>query len=169
MSETWKPVVGYEGLYSVSNQGRVRRDAGGSGARIGRILRPSNVGSDGHLGVNLHRNRKATGFKVHRLVLVAFVGPCPEGMECCHGDDGNPRNNALANLRWDTHAANLMDRVRHGTSNRGERHWMKKLTAQDIQDIRRSVAAGKTRAARPRSPAGCLRRTWSLSACGREV
>lgn len=48
-----------------------------------------------------------------RLVLETFVGPCPEGMECCHNDD-NSYNNVLSNLRWDTRRANLLDRFRNG-------------------------------------------------------
>ena len=51
--------------------------------------------------------------RVNRLVLEAWVGPCPEGMEACH-NDGNRRNNALSNLRWDTHAANMRDARAHG-------------------------------------------------------
>jgi hypothetical protein len=49
---------------------------------------------------------------VHRLVLEAFVGFCPGGMQCCHGD-GNTANNHLSNLRWDTAKANAADKVRH--------------------------------------------------------
>lgn len=48
-------------------------------------------------------------------VLTAFVGPCPEGMECCHWD-GNPLNNHILNLRWDTHQGNMKDMVRHWTN-----------------------------------------------------
>lgn len=51
---------------------------------------------------------------VHRLVLEAFVGPCPEGMEGCH-IDGDGTNNRLDNLRWDTHVGNVKDSIRHGT------------------------------------------------------
>jgi DNA-binding CsgD family transcriptional regulator len=51
---------------------------------------------------------------IHRLVLEAFVGPRPEGTECCH-NDGNPANNRLENLRWDTHRANMQDTIKHGT------------------------------------------------------
>jgi hypothetical protein len=51
---------------------------------------------------------------VHRLVLKAFVGPCPEGMEGCHWD-GDACNNKLDNLRWATHAENVEDSIRHGT------------------------------------------------------
>ncbi len=74
---------------------------------------------------------------VHRLVLEAFVGPCPKGRECCH-NDGNPGNNNLSNLRWDTHRANMGDRSRHGTQpcRKGERNGAAKLTRRDVESIR---------------------------------
>lgn len=68
------------------------------------------------------------------LVLTAFVGPCPDGMECCH-NDGNPDNNRLENLRWDTHLGNMADRERHGTNYHGERKHGSKLTDDDIRRI----------------------------------
>lgn len=78
---------------------------------------------------------------VHRLVLEAFVGPCPDEMECCH-NDGNPLNNALDNLRWDTKRANQADRVKHGTHSRGERNANAKLTEADVRAIRAEHASG---------------------------
>lgn len=53
-------------------------------------------------------------------MLTAFVGPCPDGMEGCH-NDGDPHNNRLDNLRWDTRANNARDAIRHGTH-----PWLKK-------------------------------------------
>lgn len=50
---------------------------------------------------------------MHRLVLLAFVGPCPDGMEACHAND-IPTDNRLANLRWGTHADNMRDRIENG-------------------------------------------------------
>lgn len=50
-----------------------------------------------------------------RSVLETFVGPCPEGMECCHFPERDRSNNRLDNLRWDTHHENVLDAVRHGT------------------------------------------------------
>lgn len=49
----------------------------------------------------------------HRLVALAWIGPQPDGMEVCH-NDGNPANNEVSNLRWDTHSENMKDVRRHG-------------------------------------------------------
>lgn len=66
------------------------------------------------LMVNPCINWKMHYLYVHSLVLTAFVGPKPEGMECCHRD-GNPLNNHIDNLRWGTHSDNMQDSIRHGT------------------------------------------------------
>ena len=80
---------------------------------------------------------------VHHLVLEAFVGPRPLGMEACH-NDGNRANSALTNLRWDTRQANLADQVRHGTIPRGEAHVRAKLTEAKVREIRAKYATGTT-------------------------
>lgn len=51
---------------------------------------------------------------VHRLVMAAFVGPCPDGIEVCH-NNGNPADNRLSNLRYGTHSENQLDQVKHKT------------------------------------------------------
>lgn len=116
--EEWRPVVGHECRYEVSSFGRVRSlDSevpcrGGKLRKIkGRILGTS-LGSTGYPRVSLAPN--STHRAVHRLVLEAFVGPRPDGLECCH-NDGDPTNNRVENLRWDTHASNITDTVNHGT------------------------------------------------------
>lgn len=78
---------------------------------------------------------------VHRLVLEAFVGPCPVGLECCHEDD-NRANNVLQNLRWDTPKGNAADRYRNGRQPRGESSPRAKLTADAVLAIRAAHAAG---------------------------
>lgn len=121
--ERWLPVPGYVGEYEVSDRGRVRslprtityvsprsgnpvsRPAGGV------VLKASSHCKSGHQMVAL-RSQKL--FYVHHLVLAAFVGPKPEGMEALHRD-GNPANNDLSNLRWGTRGENILDAVRHGT------------------------------------------------------
>ena len=64
-----------------------------------------------------HRRKQE---KVHRLVLMAFVGECPSGMIACH-NNGNHSDNRLENLRWDTPKSNEADKLIHGTHTRGER------------------------------------------------
>ncbi len=94
--------------------------------------------------VNLSKNNKAKTYKVHTLVLNAFVGPCPEGMECCH-NDGDFTNNYVDNLRWDTHQENQRDMVKHGTTNfmPGEIHPNAKLTVEQVREIRKMYASGE--------------------------
>jgi hypothetical protein len=97
----------------------------------------------GRLRVGLYRNRRQHWTAIHRLVLLCFVGPCPDLMECCHFPDRDPTNNALSNLRWDTKKANAADRVAHGTDPRGERHPSHKLTYIQVAEIRRRAASGE--------------------------
>lgn len=72
---------------------------------------------------------------VHSAMLTVFVGPRPRGMYACH-NNGNPADNRLSNLRWDTPASNVYDRKTHGTDNSGSRHGMAKLKESDIIHIR---------------------------------
>ena len=80
---------------------------------------------------------------VHRLVLEAFVGPCPPGCETRHLN-GNPADNRLCNLAWGTHRENAADKVRHGTAPRGERNPSAKLTEADVREVRTLVEQGYT-------------------------
>ena len=118
--ERWLPVVGYEGLYEVSDHGRVRTvdrvevtKAGYTRRRKSKLRSPWSD-KDGYMHVTVTRNRRKSGRSVHRLVLEAFVGPCPDNMVACH-DNGDPADNRLQNLRWDTLSANELDKVTHGT------------------------------------------------------
>lgn len=121
-NETWKPVVGWERYYEVSDHGRVRsldrKSLGpyGSTRTIkGRILKPTPAHS-GHLYISLCREGTKIKCFVHTLVLEAFVGPQPEGLECCH-NDGDPARNTVDNLRWDDRSANVVDMVEAGNHN----------------------------------------------------
>lgn len=93
----------------------------------------------GHLHVILSGGRTR---KVHHLVLEAFVGPRPDGMECRHFPDRDPANNRLENLQWGTSSENQADKRVHGTDNRGRRHPMAKLVDADIREIRRLHSLG---------------------------
>lgn len=113
--ETWRPAVGWDDLYEVSDQGQVRRTAPGPSTRVGRVLKPS-TNSKGYSIVRLCRNGVQRNKRVHRLVLEAFVGACPLGMECRHLDD-DKSNNQLPNLVWGTRGENEYDKVRNGRHN----------------------------------------------------
>ncbi len=114
-TERWHAVPGYEGHYEVSTSGQVRSldRVTSSGRRSsGRTLR-QRVDARGYRHVNLWLDGSATTLRVHRVVLSAFVGPAPEGTEGCHSD-GDPSNNSVENLRWDSHLANIHDVIAHG-------------------------------------------------------
>lgn len=147
MQEIWKPVSGFEGLYSVSSLGRVRSEPrevpcrfGGKRVSPGKMLSPFVCA--GYPRVILSKDNKASKHFVHRLVLQAFVGPCPLGWQGCH-NNGNRLDASLSNLRWDTPKGNHADRLHHGTLLRGERGPAAKLTQRDIDEIR--MASGSNR------------------------
>lgn len=104
--EQWRPVVGFEDLYKVSDHGRVYSMRTGKYLRAGMNRR--------HRHVALCRGDGGKSHRVHRLVMEAFVGPCPEGLEVRHLDD-DPDNNHLVNLVYGTRSENLLDRVANGT------------------------------------------------------
>lgn len=80
--------------------------------------------------------------RLHVAVLLAFLGPPPEGCEGCHAD-GVRTNCALSNLRWGSHASNMADMARHGTSNRGLRNPNVKLTEAQVLQIRKRCRLGE--------------------------
>jgi len=148
--EVWKDAVGLEGKYQVSNFGRVRslprlmvfRD--GTKHIVGGVIRKPSCKRDGRQMLVL----EGRGIAVHKLVLEAFVGPRPPGMECCHYPDRNPGNNRLENLRWDTSKANSDDMRVHGTHlikrpSPGMKNGWAKLTDKQVIGIRNLYATGK--------------------------
>lgn len=108
--EQWKDIAEYEGLYQVSDQGRIKstRRRGATGGILKVYLDP-----DGRPLVRLYLRNKSRNIRVCRIVLETFVGPCPAGLECCHWDDV-PTNNKVSNLRWDTRKENRADAKRNG-------------------------------------------------------
>ena len=91
--EIWKDIQGYEGLYQVSNLGRIK-----SGYKS-IILQPGVC--RGYLIVNLYKDKKGLSQKVHRLVAQAFI-PNPENKPTVNHKDGNKQNNCVSNLEWAT-------------------------------------------------------------------
>ena len=130
MNEVWHPVVGYEGLYEVSDQGSVKsvphrvwhtRGKGSWMNKPGKILKPHPTGGVGYLGVSLHKEGKQKTFNVHALVAAAFLGPTPAGMEVLHGPEGYLCN-TRSNLRYGTKSQNMLDKYRDGTDSRGRKN-----------------------------------------------
>ncbi len=127
--ENWLPIPDFEGIYEVSDLGRIRS------VKSGKIKQATILKTDPRPFVLLWKHNKPKMIRVHTAVLSAFVGRKPTGMEGCH-NDGNCQNNVLGNLRWDTPKANHADKIRHGTTNRGERCGTAKLTSAQVAAIR---------------------------------
>ncbi len=144
-TERWLPVPAYPG-YEVSDRGRVRsitrtkQTSAGPRVYRGRMLKPCINSRTGYPQVHMGRGRCPR--TVHQLVLEAFAGPCPPGMEALHGPAGK-LDTSLANLSYGTRGQNLADRVRDGQDARGERNYHAKLTRADVTEIRRRKAAGE--------------------------
>ena len=155
--EIWESVPNFP-LYEVSDWGNVRSLPSSyerkewrhghkqivklKGRLLGGWIKRNYLGKIDARLVALRRDGKTHITGVHRLVLLAFRGPAPNGMECCH-NDGNPLNNKLNNLRWDTHKNNQADMLRHGTMSTppvhfGETLHNARLTDKQIAQIRKT-------------------------------
>jgi hypothetical protein len=121
IGEEWRPVPSFPG-YEVSNRGRVRSLKHRWGVRNTPKILSVRIRPDGRSDVKVCLNGKECRPLVHRLVLEAFVGPCPAGLECLH-IDGNPQNFSPDNLRWGTRSENMYDQTRLGEKDiRGARN-----------------------------------------------
>ena len=148
MQEIWKPITGYEGLYSVSNMGRVKSHErytltshGVKRKVFEKILKPMTDKAK-RQQVSLCKDFNVKIIRVHHLVLREFVGPIPNGMERCH-NDGNASNNCLENLRYDTAQNNQKDKILHGVTNRGQKAFGVKLCIDDVVAIKTRLKNGE--------------------------
>lgn len=161
-TERWLPVVGWEGLYEVSNAGRVRclprhRVRGGLLSLV--------PNSNGYVEVTLSGRGVRLKRKAHHLVLEAFVGPRPAGMECLHINDVKTDNH-LGNLRWGTHRENLEDIETNGRRLRGKNCTQAVLTEEMVLDGRRRYAGGESFTVIANA-LGCKRDTLTAAVTGR--
>ena len=153
MIETWKDIPGYEGYYQASTEGRIKsleRIVARRGGRGNLVVRERILKArfrSGRLSVLLSRNGLCKDWCVHTLVLLAFKGPRPEGMECRHFPDRSPLNNKPGNLRWGTPKENSADKIVHGTSCRGVRNGRARLSTEKVLLIREKLRQGITRSA----------------------
>jgi hypothetical protein len=132
--EEWRPVVGYEQLYEISNKGRVRKYT--------RIIASHERGG-GYTTVSLYKQGGKTQKSVHRLVALAFLGQPIHPNDVINHKDGNPRNNHVENLEWCTqkynvyHAYGILNRTR----TKGEQ-MHRKLTEVKVREIRTKYQSG---------------------------
>lgn len=139
MTEFWKWIPGYEGLYKVSSLGRVksvkRVDHSGH-LRESKYLTACKINQT-HFAVCLVKNRKRKFRYVSDLVLSTFIGPRPKDKQARHFPDRNTANNKLNNLSWATPKRNQRDRIVHGTANRGEKVHTCKTSLVQVKQIKK--------------------------------
>ena len=114
----WRPVVGFEGRYEISNWGIVRRIPSTYTARykgMGYHVKGTRPNRHGYHRVVLYKDGKGFGLTVSRLVLEAFVGPPTKDTPFALHGDGNRNHNWVENLRWGSQSENIRDAVKHGT------------------------------------------------------
>ena len=127
----WAPIPSMPGYYA-SRDGRIL-----STARGGPREKKQRLFKKGYLIISYKSQIRL----VHRLILEAHVGPCPDGQECRHLD-GDPAHNHLGNLRWGTPSENVHDKGRHGRFPRGENSGHHKLTEAEVLNLRELRAQG---------------------------
>ena len=148
--EIWKDVVGYEGLYQVSNLGRVKsydkvvpqyfKDGRGKVDmhRKGKIMKISVYKREGYCYISLSKNGVKKKHKIHRLVALAFIlNPNPKEFDMINHIDGNVGNNKVSNLEWINNRGNQIHAIEIGLNKFVgiNSHWSK-LTEEQVKFIR---------------------------------
>lgn len=153
-AEEWRPVLGFEGWYSVSSLGRLRRSRRGNGTSVGRILSQRKLNGPGYPIATLSVRAVHTPVRIHRLVASAFCEQ-REGCDFVNHKNGVKQDNRAENLEWVTKSEDALHRCRvlgyKPTGSKGEANGTAKLCDQDVRAIRIKMACG-----------------LSFSACGRE-
>lgn len=145
--EVWLDIPGYEGWYQASSEGRIKSMARSTPTRnrwgpctynAPEKIIHGRLDDDGYRRFGLCAAGKVTHHFAHKLIALAFHGPCPSHCDQVAHWDGDKLNNRPSNLRWATVIDNAADKVRHGmTANQfGERHSHSKLTNDDVRAIR---------------------------------
>ena len=142
VDEVWMDIPGFEDCYQVSNIGRVRsknrtvRHNFGGYKKVSGKIKKQLLTTNNRKQVHLYKNGKRTICSVHRLVLLAFVGECPKGMEVRHLNS-IPTDNRLCNLAYGTHSENVIDIANLGRLAR------QKLNPSIVIEIRERVKRGE--------------------------
>lgn len=150
-NEVWKPVVGYEGRYEVSDMGRVksierwRPNGPVSGYLMKEKMLSINLNEHGYALVNLTDGKKHASDRVHRLLAKAFI-PNPENKREVNHKNFIRHDNVLDNLEWATSKENKAHAHLHGRYDVGEDSFHAKLTRDQVIDIKQRLAAGERNA-----------------------
>lgn len=143
--ETWKAVVGYEGIYEISDLGNMRSvpriDI--KGVPRGGHQMKFRLEKAGYYSVSCYLNGVHKRKKVHVLVAEAFIGPRPSSDLVCRHLNDIKTDNVLTNLAWGTHKQNKADSRVNGTMMKGEKSHLAKLTVEKVREIRTRSAAGE--------------------------
>lgn len=136
----WKPIKGYEGRYEISDDGQVR-SLPRTKSKGGLLKRYETVG---YWRVCLYSegSKKKNECFVHSLVLEAFAGDRPEGMQAAHLN-GNRKDNRIANLSWETPKDNTGHKYGHGTLVRGDDNYNALMTDDKVRELRARYKNGE--------------------------
>jgi hypothetical protein len=142
MKEIWKDVVGYEGIYKVSNIGNIisckRLIFVNTGCFYSKeFLMKTAIDKLGYVRVGLTKNNKKKLWLFHRVIALAFI-PNPSNYPMVNHIDGNKSNNSLDNLEWCTASQNISHSFKNGLSSKlGEKNNSCKLTESQVLEIRK--------------------------------
>ena len=147
MQTLWKPIIGYEHLYEVSNFGNIKRltkeivRIQGNYIKKDKILKNTML-SDGYLSVSIfNKDGKQVQHKVHRLVAEAFITNTENYPIVLHLDN-DKTNNTVNNLKWGTHKQNTQQALSDGLMKKGDNHPSSKLTEKQVYSIKEELADG---------------------------
>jgi len=117
--EIWKDVIGYEGIYEVSNLGFVKRVSKTRGVNLkyrGEYYLNAMDNGKGYLRVKLSNNGYSKRVMLHRIIAEAFIDN-PNNKKCVNHINHNRKDNRIENLEWCTHSENTLHAVKHGRWN----------------------------------------------------
>lgn len=133
--EIWRWIADYEGLYQISNYGRVKSFPRYRRHKESKILKPS-CDSMGYLKIGLNKDGDSRKFAIHRLVAQAFI-PNPNNLPEVNHKDGHPLNCYVENLEWATKSENMQHAIKMGLLKTGTNNVRAKLTAEQVRYIRK--------------------------------
>lgn len=148
--EVWKDVPGYEGLYLVSNQGRVKRLPIGkqwSYRKTHNNIRKPKLATNGYFQVNLSKNNKVKFYNIHRLVAMAFI-PNPLNLPCVNHKNEIKTDNRVQNLEWCT----ILYNCNYGTG--VERQKISRINNPNDKFARKLVGIKNSKPVRQLTPDG---------------